>query len=199
MTAHLPRDRAVCRVLTGVGEARGPCRALTIGGELTKVVRWQLSGSPADYPRHLTAEWVGDPDARRVEFSPAADGTPVVGGRIARRFRADLEESGSLLPLLVDGAECEGWYLFLVERVVDCLDEELSSAPEWDGLIRTSVFRADAVPTHLPAFRVPRSTRIYWNAWAADRLRDLAGPDVEVRLIWAEDPARTPHPDPWSF
>jgi hypothetical protein len=197
--ADIPRGRAVCRLLPSVSEARGEFRVLTIGGELTRVIRWMLSGSPEDYPRGIAAEWVGEPDWRPVEFSPGPDEAPILGRRVADRFRGDFEASGSLLPLTIDGKESEEWFLFLVEQVVDCLDTSESSEPEWDGVIRKSVFRPDAVPTHLPAFRVPQSTSIYWSEWAADRLRKLAAPDVEARLIWAEDPAREPHPDPWSF
>ncbi|WP_205669920.1 MULTISPECIES: hypothetical protein [unclassified Amycolatopsis] len=199
MMADIPRGRAVCRLLPSVSEARGEYRALTIGGELTKVVRWMLSGSPDDYPRGIVAEWVGDPGWRPVEFSPGADEAPIVGRRVADEFRADFEASGSLLPLVVDGKESDEWFLFLVEQVVDCLDLGESSEPEWDGVIRKSVFRPDAVPSGLPVFRVPQSTKLYWNEWAADRLRTLAAPDVETRLIWSADPTRTPHPDPWSF
>ncbi|MBB1157080.1 hypothetical protein H4281_28370 [Amycolatopsis sp. DR6-1] len=197
--ADIPRGRAVCRLLPSVSEARGEYRALTIGGELTKVVRWMLSGSPDDYPRGIVAEWVGDPGWRPVEFSPGADEAPIVGRGVADEFRADFEASGSLLPLIVDGKESDEWFLFLVEQVVDCLDLGESSEPEWDGVIRKSVFRPDAVPSGLPVFRVPQSTKLYWNEWAADRLRTLAAPDVETRLIWSADPTRTPHPDPWSF
>ncbi|UKD59524.1 MULTISPECIES: hypothetical protein [Amycolatopsis] len=199
MMADIPRGRAVCRLLPSVSEARGEYRALTIGGELTKVVRWMLSGSPDDYPRGIVAEWVGDPGWRPVEFSPGADEAPIVGRGVADEFRADFEASGSLLPLIVDGKESDEWFLFLVEQVVDCLDLGESSEPEWDGVIRKSVFRPDAVPSGLPVFRVPQSTKLYWNEWAADRLRTLAAPDVETRLIWSADPTRTPHPDPWSF
>lgn len=197
--ADIPRGRAVCRLLPSVSEARGEYRALTVGRELTRVVRWMLSGSPEDYPRGIAAEWVGEPDWRPVEFSPGADEAPILVRRVADQFCGDFEASGSLLPLTIDGKESEEWYLLLVEQVVDCLCTTESSEPEWDGVIRKSVFCPDAVPTHLPAFRVPQSTKIYWNEWAADRLRKLAASDVEARLIWAEDPAREPHPDPWSF
>ncbi|WP_222854069.1 hypothetical protein [Fodinicola acaciae] len=193
------RLSSVCRLLTGMSRHRGDYRTLTIGGELTRILRWQLSGSPDDYPRDINAEWVGDPAARPVEFAPGPGDVPVVGSRVADAFRAAFEASGSLLPLHIDGVESTEWSVFLVEQVVDCLDTEKSSAPEWDGVIRKGVFRADAVPVDLPAFRVPSSTSVFWNGWAADRLCELAGVDVEVRLVWSDDPTRTPHSDPWGF
>jgi hypothetical protein len=136
---------------------------------------------------------------RRVELAAGASEAPIVSSRIADLYRADFEAAGSLLPLCIDGAESEEWFLFLVENVVDCLDAEKSSKPEGDGTIRKTVFRADALPADLPAFRVPQSTNVYWNDWAVDRLMKLVGIDVEARLVWSEDPTRVPHPDPWSF
>lgn len=195
----IPRDRAVYRLLTGMGEERGDYRSLVLDTEdLTGIVRWQLSGSPEDLPERVKAEWVGDPSGRPVEFSPG-DSAPVVGGRVAERFRADFEAAGTLHPLHVDGERSGEWFVFLVEEVVDCLDTARSSEPEWDGTIRKSVFRAEAVPVDLPAFRVPQSTNIHWNGWMVDRLVELVARDVEARLIWSEDPSREPHPDPWGF
>jgi hypothetical protein len=177
---------------------RGYYRALTIGGELTRVIRWYLSGSPDEYPSRISAEWVGEPDWRPVEMT-GTDEAPLVSSRIVDLFRADFEAAGSLLPLHIDGAETKEWFLFLVEAVVDCLDVEKSSAPEWNGDIRKSIFRADALPTGLPAFRVPQSTHAHWNGWAVDRLMKLVGVDLEARLVWSSDPTRVPHPDPWGF
>ncbi|GAB3432790.1 hypothetical protein GCM10027569_81740 [Flindersiella endophytica] len=182
-----------------MGLDRGDYRVLTIGGELTKVIRWQLSGSPDDYPSVINAEWAGGPDQRLVDVGVGADEAPIFSRRIVDLFRGDFEAAGSLLPLHVDGIESEDWFLFLVEQVVDCLDVERSSEPEWDGVIRKTVFRADAVPNNLPAFRMPQSTKIHWNGWAAHRMTKLGSRDVEARLIWTDDPTRTPHPDPWSF
>lgn len=187
------------RLLPGMGGERGDFRALTIGNELTRIIRWMLSGSPEEYPSGITAEWVGDPDARPVEVVAGMSEAPIVSGRVADLFRAEFAASGSVPPLRIDGTESTEWFVLLVEKVVDCLDAGRSSEPEWDGLIRKAVFRADAVPAGLPAFRVPRSTRIYWNEWAAERLTELAGADLEMRLVWSADPARVPHPDPWGF
>ncbi|MFC9464779.1 hypothetical protein [Streptomyces coelicoflavus] len=59
------------------------------------------------------------------------------------------------------------YLLFLVEKVVDCVDQRRSSKPKrGTGPMKTTIF--------LPA-------------------------DLEARLIWSEDPARMPHPDPWGF
>lgn len=197
--ADIPRNRAVYRLLTGVSEKRDPYRALIIGGELTRVVRWMLSGSPDDYPTGINAEWVGDMSWRAVEFSPGTTEAPIVGPGIAERFRADFEAAGELQPLHIDGEESKEWFVFLVKTVVDCLDTDKSSEPEWDGTIRRTVFRADAVPYNVPAFRVPRSTNVHWNGWMVDKLMPVVDLDVEARLIWTDDPTRRPHPDPWSF
>lgn len=199
MMAGIPRDRAVYRLLPSMAAERGDYRTLTIGGELTKIIRWQLSGSPDDYPSRINAEWVGEPDWRPVELATGASEAPIVSSRIADLIRADFEAAGSLLPLYIHGTESKEWLLFLVEKVIDCLDVNKSSEPEWDGVISKTVFRADVLPTHLPAFRVPQSTKIYWNYWAVDRLIKLAGRDLEVRLVWSEDPTRAPHPDPWGW
>ncbi|NKE59817.1 hypothetical protein FXN61_24635 [Lentzea sp. PSKA42] len=197
--ADIPRSRAVYRLLIGMKEERGDFRSLTIEtDDLTEVVRWQLSNTQDSYQNELNAEWVGDPSWRPVEFSPRT-AAPVVGVRIAEMFRADFEAAGTLQPLVIDGEESKEWFAFLVEKVVDCLDAEKSSEPEWDGTIRKSVFRADAVPVDLPAFRVPQSTNIHWNGWMVDRLMKLVALDVEARLIWSDDPTREPHPDPWGF
>jgi hypothetical protein len=198
--ADIPRNRAVYRLLTGMSEKRGDFRSLTIDtDDLIDVVRWMLSGSPGGFPKRLTAEWVGDPSWRPEEFSPDSNEASIVSIRIAEMFRADFEAAGTLQPLVIDGEESTEWFVFLVEKVVDCLDTDRSSEPEWDGTIRKSVFRADAVPVDLPAFRVPQSTNTHWNGWMVDRLMKLVALDIEARLVWSEDPTREPHPDPWGF
>lgn len=198
--ADIPRNRAVYRLLIGVNEKRDDYRSLTVDtDDLTEVARWQLSASTEPFQKPLHAEWVGDPSWRPVEFSAGSTG-PIVGSAIAEKFRADFEAAGTLHPLHIDGEESKEWFIFLVEKVVDCLDVDRSSEPEWNGTIRHSVFRADAVPVDLPAFRVPQSPHnICWNGWMVDRLMKLVALDVDARLIWSEDPAREPHPDPWGF
>ena len=62
------------------------------------------------------------------------------------------------------------------------------------------VFRADALPVGLPAFRVPESLEfVYWTGRTADRLTELLDDDLEARLVWSDDPALTPHPNPWGI
>ncbi|MEV6235443.1 hypothetical protein [Lentzea sp. NPDC051838] len=199
MTADIPRKRSVYRLLTGMSEARGAYRELSIEtSDLTDVIRWELSGSSGSYQNPVHAKWLGERSLRPVEFKPD-DAAPCVSVRIAERFRADFEAAGTLRPLVIDGHEDPEWLVFLVEKVVDCLDVERSSEPEWDGTVRKSVFRADAVPVHLPAFRIPQSTDVQWNGWMVDRLMKLVSLDVEARLVWSENPAVQPHPDPWRF
>ncbi|UQT57015.1 hypothetical protein M4V62_18970 [Streptomyces durmitorensis] len=92
------------------------------------------------------------------------------------------------------------YFLYLVERAVDCLDLQRSSPPDQLGRIQESVFRPDAVPTELPAFRATQfPTAVCWNGWMVKRLTDLLGDQLETRLIWSEDPTLTPHPNPWGF
>ncbi|MGK5497283.1 hypothetical protein [Streptomyces sp. URMC 125] len=86
-------------------------------------------------------------------------------------------------------------------HVVDCLDQERSSLPtEPTGLVERAVFRPEALPVHLPAFRIPAFPYgIYWNGWAADLLRDLIGEDnLELRLVWSTDPDAPVHRNPMS-
>ncbi|MFE1260124.1 hypothetical protein ACFW5X_06335 [Streptomyces albogriseolus] len=37
------------------------------------------------------------------------------------------------------------------------------------------------------------------NGWAAERLVELTGDQIEARLCWSENPTAVPHPDPWGF
>jgi hypothetical protein len=124
----------------------------------------------------------------------------VLSRRIADILRDDLSTAGSLLPVLIDGADTREYVLYVVKKVVDCVDTRRSSKPKrLTGQIKKAVFRADALPGDLPAFRVPEYPgAVYWNGWAADRLTDLLGDDLEARLVWSEDPTFTPHPNPWG-
>ena len=68
------------------------------------------------------------------------------------------------------------------------------------GQIKKAVFRLEALPAELAAFRIPEyPVAIYWSGWATDRLVELLGEDIEARLVWSADRSATPHPDPWGF
>lgn len=173
--------------------------------------RWQTDGSPADQrPTGFTALWDdGDVEPgvrlRPTEFPSGYPGAPVLSRRIADLLHDELCRAGSLQPLAVaDGPDsvpdAESYVLYLVESVVDCLDTRRSSKPKrLDGEVTKAVFRPEAFPADLPAFRLPVfPTAVYWTGWAVDRLKELLDDDLEARLIWSEDPDLTPHPDPWG-
>ncbi|MEU3303941.1 hypothetical protein ABZ729_29625 [Streptomyces sp. NPDC006678] len=113
----------------------------------------------------------------------------------------DLMAAGSLVPVRTDDADAGEFLLYAVGTVVDCLDVRRSSKPKkTSGHIKQAVFRPDALPYGLPAFRIPESTgAVYWNGWAADRLGELLGDDLEARLVWSQDRSLTAHPDPMGF
>ncbi|MFC9113784.1 hypothetical protein ACFTWN_10620 [Streptomyces sp. NPDC057092] len=85
--------------------------------------------------------------------------------------------------------------------MIDCLDLRRSSKPKkLNGEVTKAVYRADALPSHLPAFRLPQFPgAVQWNGWAAERLVELTGDQIEARLCWSGDPTAVPHPDPWGF
>ncbi|MFF0205519.1 hypothetical protein [Streptomyces sp. NPDC005017] len=126
---------------------------------------------------------------------------PVLSARLADALGEDLRRAGRLAPVEIEGTD-EGAYLFCaVEAVVDCVDPRRSSRPKKaTGRMKLTVFRPEALPAALPAFRVPEFPGgVHWNGWAGDRLSTLLGERLETRLIWSEDPALTPHPGPWGF
>jgi hypothetical protein len=107
-----------------------------------------------------------------------------------------------LIPLSVDADESleSGVYLaYLVDTVVDCLDVEASSEPqEYTGYRRRVAFHPERLPD-TPAFRVPQApTLTYWNRDAAERMLELAGPDVERLVVWSLDPDLPVHPHPMA-
>jgi len=176
-------------------------RTLRPDDSLVDLKRWQFQGDRAPRPTVFAAEWTGDPKARKAEFASDCPGAPILGAGLADRLREDLEKSGGLLPVRVEGAPADAYVLHLVDQVVDCVDTRTSSRPKKaTGEMRKTVFRPDALPLALPSFRVPQfPVAVQWNGWAATRLVELLGGDIEARLVWSEDPAAEPHPDPWGF
>jgi hypothetical protein len=197
MTDTSRRPLALYRLLPALIDEM---QTLRFDESLVELKRWQINGSPGEFSNPLRATWLGD-EEYKSEFPSGYSGAPVLSRRIADLLRADLMAAGSLLPLVIDGSDAEGYVLFVVESVVDCVDAERSSKPkEPTGEIQQAVFRADAVPVDLPAFRLPQfPTAVYWNGWAVERLTELVGKDLEARLAWSEDPDLTPHPNPWGF
>jgi hypothetical protein len=166
---------------------------------LLPLFRWQ-TGKSADRPARLGAEWMGDRWWPKGDFASGYPGAPVLSARLVDAFGDELSAAGSLVPVDIAGAKDDTYYLYAVEQVVDCLDLIRSSKPKTSGEVKKPVFRPEALPAQLPAFRLPQSPRtVQWNGWAVDRLRDLAGDQIESRLLWSQDPSAKPHPDPWGI
>jgi hypothetical protein len=202
MTAdHRNKPLAVYRLMPSLGDFR------TLSLEEyahRKLIRWLRTGSPEDLPEELRADWVGNPRLRPTEFPCGYPGAPVLSCRIADLMKDDLRAAGKCLPVIPEGADQEdvfAYVLYAVEKVVDCVDTRRSSKPKkGTGQMKATVFRPDALPTGLPAFRVPEYPgAVHWNGWMVDRLTDLLGDDLEARLVWSEDRSLSPHPDPWGF
>ncbi|MFD5542192.1 hypothetical protein ACFWIJ_31300 [Streptomyces sp. NPDC127079] len=169
------------------------------GADQSRLMRWQRRGDEVDRPTALRAEWMDD-SAPKSEFPSGSPGAPVLSRRLAEEFGDELLSAGSLVPVEILNGKGDDYVLYLVDQVVDCLDLRRSSKPKRNGEIKKPVYRPEALPTRLPAFRLPQFPRaVQWNGWAVDRLLDLAGDQIEARLTWSEDPAAKPHPDPWGF
>ncbi|MGW6258644.1 hypothetical protein [Streptomyces sp. NPDC055085] len=203
MTDTTPNARSVYRLLPRMGEFR----TLLLGSSLRKLIRWQITGADSDLPTSFDGTWDGNPGWRSSEFPSGYPGAPVLSGRVAGLLADDLAEAGRFVPVATDGAAPadssgpDDYVLYLVERIVDCLDTRRSSRPKkTTGEITKAVFRPEALPSHLAAFRVPEYRGgIYWNGWAVGLLTELLGDEVESRLVWSEDPSLPVHPHPWGF
>lgn len=169
--------------------------------DVQRIMRWHRTGAETDRPARLRAAWMEEKGWPKGDFPSGYPSAPVVSLRIVEQFGDGLLASGSLVPVDIDGAKEDEYYLLLVEQVVDCLDLRRSSKPKKaSGEVKKAVFRADALPVGLPAFRLPQFPRaVQWNGWAVERLTGLTGDEIEARLLWSEDPAAVPHPDPWGF
>ncbi|TDC68858.1 hypothetical protein [Streptomyces hainanensis] len=190
---HTPR--AVYRPLPALRDIR----TLSLDHSLVRLKRWQITGKPTERPTGFGAAWGGDPDWPTAGFPSGYPGAPILTPPLVAALGADrLAAAGELLPVRVEGAEPGAYQLLLVEPVVDCLDARHSSKPKRvTGHVKQAVFRPDAVPAELPAFRIPQyPTAVYWNGWAVERLGEVVGAGLEARLVWSEDPALVPHRDP---
>ncbi|MXM62307.1 hypothetical protein GR925_02285 [Streptomyces sp. HUCO-GS316] len=197
--ADMPgKGLSVYRLLPSLSEYQ----ALHLGRfGLQRLKRWQSAGADADPPARLSAEWMGERRWPKSEFPSGRPGAPVLSRRLAESLGDALLAAGRLVPVDIEGAKDDEYFLYLVEQVVDCLDLRRSSKPKrLDGEVKKPVYRVEALPTHLPAFRLPQFPgAVQWNGWAVDRLVDLTGDQIEKRLTWSEAPSAKPHPDPWGF
>ncbi|OUD02844.1 hypothetical protein CA983_12900 [Streptomyces swartbergensis] len=166
-----------------------------------QLMRWQRTGTDEDRPARLRAEWLGERRWHKSEYPTGYPGAPVLSRRLVETFGDELSAAGSLVPVEIAGAKNDEYFLYVVEQVVDCLDLRRSSKPKrMDGEVKKPVFRVEALPTQLPAFRLPQFPgAVHWNGWAADRLVDLTGDEIEQRLLWSQDPTAKPHNDPWGI
>jgi hypothetical protein len=195
MTDAFRESISVYRLLPVMGDFR---TFLFDGPSLGRLIKYQISGSPSDRPADFQVEWSDDLSVRATEFPSTGVGAPVLSKRIADHMRVDLSTAGSFV--IIDGVDTKEYLLYLVEKVADCVDKQRSSEPKrLSGEMKKTVFRTEALPVDLPAFRVPECPEfVYWNGWAVKQLADLVGDDLETRLVWSEDPALTSHPDPWG-
>ncbi|MGX1561487.1 hypothetical protein [Streptomyces sp. NPDC055509] len=166
-----------------------------------QLMRWQSAGAGTEPPALLSAEWMGERRWAKSDFPSGRPGAPVLSRRLADGLGDALQSAGRLVPVDIKGAKGEEYFLYLVEQVIDCLDLRRSSKPKrLDGEVKQPVYRVEALPTHLPAFRLPQFPgAVQWNGWAADRLIDLTGDQIEKRLTWSQTAAPKPHPDPWGL
>ncbi|MFI1111392.1 hypothetical protein ACH4TU_26070 [Streptomyces physcomitrii] len=185
------------RLLPGL-ERRNSRTLLLTEDSLDLLLGWQM-GQEAP-PQRIAARWNGDPRTPECPYPVGSPSAPVLNERAVAALGQTLGTAGRLVPVDIAGGASEAYSLYLVEAVADCLDEELSTPPNALKEIERPVFRPSAVPVDLPAFRIPQSpVYVHWNAWAARRLREAVGPEVEVRLVWSADPAEVPARPPWGF
>ncbi|MEW1779001.1 hypothetical protein [Streptomyces sp. NPDC086777] len=197
MSGMSRRGSAVYRLLPSLSDYA----TLRLNGtDQSRLMRWQRLGSEEERPTGLRAEWLDDDGTPRSEFPSGSPGAPVLSRRLTEGFGDELLSAGNLVPVEIRNGKGDDYVLYLVDQVVDCLDQRRSSKPKRNGEIKKPVYRPEALPTRLPAFRLPQFPRaVQWNGWAVDRLLGLAGDQIEARLTWSEDPAAKPPPDPWGF
>mgnify|MGYP001349951920 CR=1 FL=1 len=192
--------RRVYRLLPSLGDFRTlRLRDDTLQG----LARWCYQGPPHEPPSVFPAAWVGKRQWRTTEFPTHYAEAPILSRRVADLLRDDLRTAGSLAPVTIDNPVDDTEYVvYVVHAVVDCVDVDRSSPEPVNptGELERTVFRPDAVPSGLPAFRIPQfPVAVHWNGWAADRLAELLGEDLERRLVWSDDPEAVPHHRPWGI
>jgi hypothetical protein len=120
---------------------------------------------------------------------------PIFSRTSVDTHRALLETAGELVPLMIDGAEAP-FFLYVVTATSDCLDVRRSSKVDSMGRVSKLVLRPDAVPWHLPAFRIAQAPLcVFWTPRFVAPFLDGARL-VEARIIWSEDPTVVVMPKP---
>lgn len=198
MAQQAEQALSVYRLLPSMNEYQG----LHLNSDdVQQLMRWQRSGAEADRPTRLRAEWLGERRWPKSEFPSGRAGAPLLSRGLVEGFGEGLQAAGSFIPVDIGGAKDDEYFLYLVEQVVDCLDLRRSSKPKkMGGEVKKAVYRPEALPAHLPAFRLPQFPRaVQWNGWAAERLVELTGDQIEARLTWSQDPSAKVHPDPWGL
>ncbi|WP_089099436.1 hypothetical protein [Streptomyces hyaluromycini] len=186
---------AVYRLLAGTRSLR----TLRLGDSLIDLKRRQFQGPQVALQDSFEAEWTGDPKARKVDFASDYPGAPMLSrGLVDRVGQERLERAGRLVPVRTPGPEPDDYALYVVEPLVDCVDTRRSAQPKKaTGEMRKTIFRPEAVPAELPAFRVPQfPVGVCWTGWMRDLLDEILGGDLEARLLWSPEPSAAPHPDP---
>jgi hypothetical protein len=155
-------------------------RSLWLDESLIDLMRWQIQGARAGLPTVFGAAWTGDSKAPGAEFASGCPGAPMLSRALADRLGEQLGKAGHLVPVRVEGAASDDYVLCVVEALVECVDRRHSSHPKKaTGEKQRMVFRPEAYPAGLPAFRVPGfPVAVCWNGWMLDLLHDLVGNDV---------------------
>ncbi|MCH5676103.1 hypothetical protein [Streptomyces gilvus] len=157
MTDETKESLTVYRLLPSLSEYQG---LHPNGFDILRTMRWQRVGDEADRPTRLRAEWLGERSWSKSEFPSGSPSAPVLSRRLVESLGDGLLAAGSLVPVDIDGAKDDDYFLYLVEQVVDCLDLRRSSKPKTgSGEVKKPVYRPEALPAHLAAFRLPQFPR----------------------------------------
>ncbi len=143
-------------------------------------------------------EWSAGPEVPLGDYPCALGYAPVVSRRVVDALGKELRQGGELVPVGAEALAPDRYYLYVVDALVDCLDETRSARPNRStGEMAQVSFLPSMLNDTSPAFRVPQSPLfVFWCDWFVDALTSLIPEQVDARVIWAEDPsiARFPRP-----
>ena len=177
---------SVYRLMPSMSEYKG----LNLNSDdVQRLMRWQRSGAETDRPTRLRAEWLGEQRWPKSEFPSGRAGAPVLSRRLVEGFGEGLAATGSLIPVDIVGSNGDEYFLYLVEQVVDVWTYAGRPSPRRWGEVKKAVYRPEGLPAQFPAFRLPQFPRaVQWIGWAAERLVEFTGDQIEPRLTWSQDP-----------